>query len=557
MGREAGIEIAPRSERLAVAVLAAALFVVFVITSGSVFWPRFDEVNQFDEANYVNSGRLLVEHGRVPVLAQNPLLAVFYGALYAVVGSSPSWFVLAVAVGRILLAALIWFGAVSLSMTLGGSVAAAITTVFLLITPAVTSLVENSSDALFAGLSALALRQTVASGLSALAPQHTVASTDRSALRHLVVASMCVALAALSRNDGFVLFPLFLALAVAGAGRIRTRLLAAAWPFLAIVVGYLVIRALVLGNLEDVASLKWRSYMAFEQGQGVVFADRFPPGTSTSPYVEGHTAARRLYGTPEENNLSVFRAVSRNWSAFGERLTAAIRQIPGQARLAYGESTSVVLVVLWLWGAIVIATARGSGRRGLAALGWPLHLGAYLLTFFRPGYFLLPCAAILTVAAVGSKHLLTGGWAVLTRPLPLPRAAARAALAVILGAVLVFHVADHRPARIGVTWGTSPSERAILFMQRNLPADARIAAYAPAPVWAARGEYVSLILTLRHLQTPRDLRDWLDRERVTALYVEGSLRALEPTVAALIESLIGKSLTVVFSDGQIRILTTT
>jgi hypothetical protein len=542
MGPEAGIETAPRFERLAVATVAVVAFVVFVLTSGSLFWPRFDDVNQFDEANYVNNGRLLVEKGRVPVLAQNPLLALFYGALCAVFGSSPSWFVLAVTVGRILLAALIWFGAVSLSMTLGGSVAAAIATVFLLITPAVTSLVENSSDALFAGLSALALQQTVA-------------SRDRHALRHLAVASAWVALAALSRNDGFVLFPLFLALAAAGAGRIRTRVLAAAWPFLAIVVGYLVIRALVRGSLEDVASLKGRSYMAFEQGQGVIFADRYP--AATSPYVEGHTASRRLYGTPDENNLSVFRAVSRNWPAFFERLIAALRQVPGQARLAYGESTSGVLVVLWLWGAIVIATARGSGRRMLATLGWPLHLGAYLLTFFRPGYFLLPCAAILAVAAVGSKHLLAGGWAVLTRLLPLPRTAARAALAVMLGAVVVFRLADHHPANIDVRWGSSPSARAILFMQRNLPADARIAAYAPAPVWAARGEYVSLVLILRNLQTPRDLRDWLDRERVTALYVEDSLRGLEPTVSALIESLVGTSLTVVFSDGQVRILTRT
>ncbi len=61
MGPEAGIETAPRSERIAVVTLAAVLFVVFVFTSGSLFWPRFDDVNQFDEANYVNSGRLFVE----------------------------------------------------------------------------------------------------------------------------------------------------------------------------------------------------------------------------------------------------------------------------------------------------------------------------------------------------------------------------------------------------------------------------------------------------------------------------------------------------------------
>jgi hypothetical protein len=399
--------------------------------------------------------------------------------------------------------------------------------------------VQNSSDALFAGLSALALQQTVA-------------STERHAMRHLATASALVALAALSRNDGLVLFPLFLALAVPAASRIRPRVLAAAGPFVAIVVGYLLVRAVVIGNLEDVATLKWRSYLAFEQGQGVIFADRYAAGTN--PYVEGHVVARRLYGTPEENNFSIVRAVARNWPAFLERLAAAIRHIPRQFRLAYGESTGGVLIILWIWGAVVISASGFSGRRALAALCWPLHLAAYLLTFFRAGYFLLPCAAVLAVAAVGAKHLLTAGWIVLRRLCPFPRAAASAALAVILGGVLAFYLTQHPPTKISRGRESSPSERAILFMQRTFPRDARIAAYAPAPVWAARGEYVSMILTLRHLDTGRELQEWLDRERVIALYVEDSLRDQEPRLWALIESLVGTPLTVVFSDGHLRIL---
>src|ERR1700674_4348734 len=106
--------MSPRAERLAVASLASAFFALFVFTSGSALWPRFDDVDPFDEANYVSSGRRLVEGGHLPVLAQNPLLAIFYGGLYLAVGSSPSWFVLAAGLGRILLAGLIWFGAVSL-----------------------------------------------------------------------------------------------------------------------------------------------------------------------------------------------------------------------------------------------------------------------------------------------------------------------------------------------------------------------------------------------------------------------------------------------------------
>ena len=51
--------------RLAVTLLAAAFFVVFVLTSGAVFWPRFDAIDHFDEATYVSIGRVLVDHGRL------------------------------------------------------------------------------------------------------------------------------------------------------------------------------------------------------------------------------------------------------------------------------------------------------------------------------------------------------------------------------------------------------------------------------------------------------------------------------------------------------------
>jgi hypothetical protein len=527
--------------RLAVVSLAAAFFAVFVLTSGSVFWPRFDDIDHFDEATYVNNGRVLVDHGRLPVLAQNPLLAVFYGALYLFVGFSPSWFVLAVGIGRSLLAGLIWFGAVSLSASLGGRLAAGTTVILLMITPVVTSLVQNSSDALFAGLSALALQQTVASR-----------ALDRRALTHLALASTLVALSALARNDGFVLFPPFVALAVAGRARRWTRLLTAAAPFVVIVGGYLLVRASTSGIVDDVASLRWRSYMAFEQGQGAIFAERYPAGSN--PYVEGHVAARRLFGTPEENNFWVLRAIHRNWPAFLDRAIGAVRQIPGQLRVAYGETISVAIAILWIWGAVAVLSSGSSRRRALAALCWPLHLGAYVLTFFRPSYFLLPYAAVLAIAALGAKQLLTSAVAAVRRRVAVPNAMAGAALVVLLAGVLVFSLSRHPLAPIGVRHESSPRERAIVFMQRNFPRDARIAAYAPAAVWAARMDYVTLILNLRHLHSPRELREWLAREHLAALFVEPALRVGEPSMWALIESLVGTSLTVAFADGEIRVL---
>ncbi len=527
--------------RAAAASLSAALFVAVVLASGSLFSPRFDEVDHFDDATYVNSGRILIDHGGLPVLAQGPLLAILYGALYLVVGAWPSWFVLAVGLGRILLAGLSWFGALSLASTLGGGVAAAITVAFLILSPVVGSLVQNSSDALFAGLSALALQQTMA-------------SADGRPFRRLATASTLVALAALTRTDGLVLFPLFLALALPGAGGWRRRGLAAVCPFLVIVGGYLALHAATTGGVEGFTGLRWRSYMAFEQGQGVLFAERYPAGAS--PYVEGHVQARRLYGTPEENRFSVVRAIARNRPAFFERLGVALRQIPGQVRLAYGGWTGVILV-LWLWGAIGLVTTRAPGPRTFAPLGWPLHLAAYLLTFFRAGYFLLPFGAVLAVASLGAKRALYAGRRLLP-PLPsVARAVVSAALAIVVAGALAVFLSGSRPLRFDVAYGRTPSERSILFLQSHGPRGARVAAYAPAAVWAARGEYVSLILTLRDLRAGAELRERLERERVTALYVEDSLRELEPSVWTLIEGLIGTSLTVVFADGPIRILAIT
>ena len=239
--------------------------------------------------------------------------------------------------------------------------------------------------------------------------------------------------------------------------------------------------------------------------------ERYPTGTN--PYVEGHVDARKLFGTPEENGMSVVRAVARNFPAFLDRVAASLRQIPRQLMVAYGEPVgSVIVILLWVWGALVISTSRSSERRALIALGWPLHLGAYLITFFRSSYFLLPCAAVLAVASIGAKSLL--------RPFHLSRGTARVAAVGLLGAAVVLHVVQHPVSKPRVGWGNTPSERAILFVQQSFPRDARIAAYAPAPVWAARGEYVTLILNLRTLQTSRELQQWLIRENIAALYVE-------------------------------------
>jgi hypothetical protein len=553
-----------------------------------VFFPSLTDIWNFDEAYYINNGRLVLQ-GQLPALGANPFVALFWAIVSLPFHSSQYWMIHTCALGRLISFALLWVSAYRVSKELSHIANPLVTVGLLLAMPTLFGLLDNSSDALFAGLSSLGL-------------WHFLSFIRSAKLSRLVAASVLVALSALARNDGLVLIVvvLILTLFVLRGRKLFAMLIAGALPFLVIVGGYVLIRGFVTGQYDPQTTR--RAYDAFEQGEGVT---AFYADTARNPFVEGYRLSLDLYGTPEANEYSVLKAIARNPQAYVARLRRTVAIAPAQAFAAYGRGLrglGAVFLLLSLRGIVYLIQKRE--RMLLVVLiGWMGHLAVYLLTFFREGYYVLPYHVVFVLAAIGATAsftsentkrerlwtttvlvlltmyglmvkstliagpaavILVGLWAIwilLDRGFgPLSREAKTTTGIALLVVVVAIQCQFSRPARCGVPefprLGTAPDERASILLSEHLPCDTPVAAYTPAPVVMARMTYVPMFAGLRELETGEDLLAWFAQRNVKALYIDERFRVCEPAAYRRINELRGTSLDLVFADegGDVQVL---
>ena len=405
----------------------------------AAFWsldqvvPTFDQIGHHDDMAYIRSGHWLMAHGDLRVLAWGPLLSLVYGLAYALVQESPNWFVLTAAGGRLGILALFCGGVYLCARTLGLRGPGYAALVIGLTWPIATSFfgVWNSGDILFIALSALALSQLLE-------------YVDRSSSRHLVWGSVCVGFAALTRPDGFILCVSFVALAYATYARGRRALVPSGWPraMLAAVLpavllvgGYVVLRAAVTGSWST--GTMFRTYTAFEQGYGVIFSERYR-GIAGPAMALGYDDVRALFGTRQDNDSSVFRAIISNPPAFLERVAQSLLQLPERIFRIFGKPLTVVLLFLAGRGALSLWRTRERWTL-VVLLGWHLHMLSYFLTFWRPGYIRFAFVALALLGGIGATAIARG-W---------QDRRERAAVAVVVGGLVAWLAWDGA----GSMWG--------------------------------------------------------------------------------------------------------
>jgi hypothetical protein len=436
------------------------------------------------------------------------------------------------------------------------------------------------SDPLFAGLAGFSL--------AALLRFH--ASRD---LREVTRASAWLGLAALARSDGLLLAPVLLAAAVLFSLRARpgAALVAAVLPFLALVGGYVLLAGVVRGDFAT--GIPERTYDNFESGQQVVFGGT---GEGVNPVIEARGEARRIFGTPEENHVSILEAIRRNPAAYSKRVVAALRGLPEQSLRAYGIRFTPMVLLLALRGAVELVRRKEAGVLALLA-AWPVPLlSGVLITLFRPGHLQLPFLAILSLAAIGLMAALSqlslgrervvwvgafGGLII------FGLVAEKLAIyygAVILGAgglaavwlirrsgseesrwtgaflaLLVAGVAVHGnyPSPRIPRLGTIPEEQALIYMTQTLPQGSLVAAGSPGVVWAARMSYAGLASADIPLNRgPVGFLEWMRGSGFRAVYVDTTLSSENLKVWGLIADRIGAGLTPGFTaqEGDIQVL---
>lgn len=548
---------------------AIALGVLTTICLSGLLVPSFDQIPHFDDTAYIRSGHWLAADGTLRVFAWGPLVSVLHAIVYVVVQESPNWFVWTAAGGRLATYGLFCTGlylCVRSLRTLSPKPASHATLVIGLTWPIAASFFAtwNASDYLFMALSALALSRLL------------VYLSDRSP-KHLVWGSVFVGLAALARPDGLILAGTFAVLSYAthvrGAGTLlppgwQKSLAAAVVPAALLVVGYLVLYGAVTGSWG--MGVMSRTYQAFEQGHGVIFSERY----SGNVMAEGYQDVRALFGTRDENNGSVLRAMARNPIAFLERLAHSIAQLPEKISWGYGGPLTIAFLFLASRGGLTLWRSRQRWTLGVL-LGWHLHLLSYFVTFWSPRYVRFAFVALTLLAGIGASAIARnwgdwrertavavglGGLAVWllwngggrmwgdldssTLPVSIVLLLAMALfvptlsrdcqrrpggklLSLLAGLAMVFSVsvaAGRFPVRDFAQIGMSPPERAVAAAAETLPPGTPIASYGVKLPAAARRPARSLGALMNTTVSASALEDWQVRSDAGAIYLNPYMR---------------------------------
>lgn len=536
--------ISPEALLVAGLLLLNIFFVIFR------FFPTIRDINLWDDAGYINRGRMLVE-GSFPKFSDNPLMALLFALSYLPFQQDPFWMIHTATIGRLLMFALIWLSTYLIAKQVPG-LKWYILVGLMFVSMILVDILENPSDAFFAGLSGLAFWQML-----------SFYNTRRT--KNLALTSLFLGLAALARNDGLVLFGIFFLISLVYAKSAENKLqhiAASLLPFLILVGGYVLLYGLFTGDYD--MGTQERSYLAFRQGQMELTT---PDKNCILGTIKcAGNEVDRLYGSSAENGNSIFRAIMHNPKAYLERLEKTISQLPRLLHDTYSKEMFYPLVFLILLGIIALIRAKKYALL-LISLAWVAYLGTYFLTFFRTGYLRMPFFIFFMLAgfgiqelieSIGEKrqwvwmaillvlsglglwlasnyfyfgtitllaYLLLGYWlkrnnsGMMDRP-ELP-------LTLLLAVGLILRGGFTPP--VIPTIGILPEEQAILVMEKQLPRNSSVAAGAPGIPWEARMTFVTFadkdFLTE---VSPDAYHAKLKAAGVQAIYVDNTITHNEP-----------------------------
>jgi len=354
------------------------------------FFPNLSDISPWDETYYIVGGKRMLS-GELPDLGYSPLFNFIAMLCYLFFRNSSFWLIHVNSLMRFFLFSFLFVGTWHVGKALKEHFNQTLFIGFLFLSPILTDNFEYPTDLLFAAISALAFSQAV----------HFINTKQ---IKHVWRASLWLGFGMLTRGDAMILIAVLSVLVIwVGAKYHRwwRLLLAALIPFLALSVGYVVFRGVLSGDFNT--GMGERSYTAFEQGQEIDMSES--DGRFDAP-IESYNVARELFGTPEENEYSVFRAISRNPQAYLSRLWAVLKSLPGLFLTAYYRRFTIFLGFLAVRGLIALIQQK---KMPLAILHviWILPLSAGIArTLVRVGYFRLFYFVLYSLAIIGLKALL-------------------------------------------------------------------------------------------------------------------------------------------------------
>ena len=515
------------------AAFTIVLLVNLVLVSPALM-PAYADINPDDEAKYIQSGWLLLK-GNIRDLAWGPLVAFVYAPVHLVVGNSPDWFMLEAWAGRFILFIFLWLSIFSLAHQFKDDLPPPILAGVLFVTTPFFLIVANQSDALFVSLSVLALAKLIA-------------YYRRRRLKDVWMASIFVGLGILARVESILLIGTLAVVSIVIGRRsqpVFKILIAAVLPALGILALFFIASLITVGNFN--LGVGSKAYDSFEMNQPL-------PGADTEQIRE---ETRRLFGTRQENNGSVIRAILRNPPAFAMRILVNAKNMPGIYLKFFGKTQGPILALFSAWGLYALIKKRAVPLLGIL-LAWslqavislgflaqhfipqtcylPLVLGAIGLAnafdrnLSRVERAILPLASVLlfiySLAGAKPAFLLGSlllsavfGLAWLLWPhLPSGGLSGQIPLLLLLAAGLILR--DRYPFPNYPVLGQSMEERAVHYMEQALPPLSKVLGPNPLPALAARMDDSGIGDLPEKLGSPQDLSMWLNQQGVRAVYLD-------------------------------------
>lgn len=549
--------------------LVLLILLVNLVLISPTLMPEFYLINPHDEAKYIESGWLLL-HGQVRDLAWAPLVAFLYAPIHLIVGNSPDWFLLEAWIGRYVLTLSISLSLLYLARQLKPLTHPAVVAGILFGSTFIFPILENQSDALFIVFSTIALARLLRFHRERM-------------LRDIYFSSLSAGLAVLCRVEALLLVGV-LALLALWLGRKQTRfyklLIAGLLPAMAVLAAYALFSLAMIGKID--LGVGGKSYDSFEWNQSVLTG-----GDLEKAYAE----SRRLFGTQQENNGSVLRAILRNPPAFAERIWANAKNLPDNYLTIFGKTRGFalaflaalgvyslirrrlwnILIVLFCW-ALPPLVSLGFLTRHLipqdsflpvilAAIGlswifsietkpWErwgsLAVSLVMLVFSlvdaKPGFVLV---MVLISAAFGASWLL---WP----RLQVSKDTSLVPLLILLtaGAVLYGQYSFPNFPQLG----KSETEKAIHYIESTIPPFSDILSPQPVIGIAARVNGLETGNAPNDLTSPEQLQQWMLKNGIRAIYVEDRYQ-IRPDISELLVAGAGSSFYAGFvsESGAVRV----
>ena len=505
----------------------------------------------------------LIEHGDWPRLAGNPLITLLFGLTYLPFKSSIHWMIYSISLGRLILFALLWLGTYLMAKEVEDFASPLVVLGFLFVTPLTLEMLRFPSDPLFAALSALSLWQLLK-------------YRKHPKLKHLIFASIFMAMAGLARNDGLLQFVILVVLTALLAFRknIWWRSIGSVIiPFLVIVGGYVLLRGASTGDFN--LGINERTYSNFESGQQIIYSG---PG-ELGQVIESRIEARRIFGTREENKNSVLRAISNNPDAYIDRLVATIKRLPTTALEAYGKRFAIVIFYFVVRGTVALIRKKQYLLLAILVL-WPMHLvTGFVITLFRSGHLQFPFYVVFVLGSIGLTATISNlrsQWERLAITTVLLGFSVYGLLdnklAIFYGAaltlaaiwIIIFSRKRGYPTKleaflvvfaVGIivrggfpspklpVLGIDPKEQAVVFLSETFQQGTFVGAGSPGVVWASKMNYAGLNASdVPVNRSSEEFIDWMRDRGIKIIYVDHSLYNSAPRVWELIEPQIGLSL---------------